>query len=325
MNNAMDNIMDNAMTFSANQLLEHLLDASLSRQSPESMAQWFAGFQSYTSPAMTSVDRAIIGGRHSLNLAFSFAAGYQSAIESIFNLASPALSSFCVSEEKGNHPRAIATHLKPVGNDYVLNGNKSFVSGGCDAKQLFIACNTGDLNNEKLDDRPALKMISIPANTSGITIEAMPPLPFISEISHGKISLTDVKILPEQLLPGDGYSSYIKPFRTYEDIHVLAAVLGFRLGEAIDSHWDTALIEQHLAICLSLRMLNAMSLHTSEAHLALAGCRTQIHDLFQRTDSLFEQTNPLGYAKWQKDQPLLAIAKKAHVTRTAKAWQEKRT
>ena len=321
MNNAMDNIMDNAMTFSANQLLEHLLDASLSRQSPESMAQWFAGFQSYTSPAMTSVDRAIIGGRHSSNLAFSFAAGYQSAIESIFSLASPALSSFCVSEEKGNHPRAIATHLKPVGNGYVLNGNKSFVSGGCDAKQLFIACNTGELN----DGRPVLKMVSIPANTSGVTIEAMPPLPFISEISHGRISLDNVKVLPEQLLPGDGYSEYIKPFRTYEDIHVLAAVLGFRLGEAIDSHWDTPMIEQHLALCLSLRAFSNMPLGTTEAHIALAGCRIQIHDLFQRTDQVFEQTNPSDYAKWQRDRPLLAIAEKAHVSRTAKAWKTKST
>ena len=34
------------------------------------------------------------------------------------------------------------------------------------------------------------------------------------------------------LLPGDGYDIYLKPFRTIEDIHVHAALIGYLVGVA---------------------------------------------------------------------------------------------
>lgn len=299
------------------QLIERVLCPTLSRYSPSSMQQWQALFIRQSADLANSVERAIIGGRCSRNLAFAFAAGYQSALEAMFGLGAAApLSSLCVSEAKGNHPRMIETRLSPLGKDYELTGSKSFVSGGTEAEQLYIACHTGSQEN----GLPALKLVCIPAASDGVLIEANPALPFMPEVSHGKISLQGVKIRAENLLPGDGYLRYIKPFRTYEDLHVLSAVLGFRLGEACEAAWPTDVIEQHLSLCLATRSLAEQALDTPESHLMLAGLRSQIHQLIAQSDALFESHNPAGFALWQRDKPILKMAAKAHQTRTQKAW-----
>ena len=195
-----------------------------------------------------------------------------------------------------------------------------------DATQLYIAVTEQQAyrihtKEHAIAARPNIKMLSIPANLSGIQIEPMPSLPFVPEISHGTATFEHADIQTEQILSGDGYTQYVKPFRTHEDIHVLAAVIGFRIGEAINSNWPQSSIEAHLMLLSSLLSLDTNNLTDPTVHIIFALCRAQFRDLVQQTDNEFKKNNPKGFSDWERDKALLDIASKAHKVRTQRAWE----
>jgi acyl-CoA dehydrogenase len=295
--------------------IEQLLSPT-SRQESADLKHWHAEFKNCTLDVSDSIQRAILGGRHSLCVGFAFASGYQSAIEQLFGLRSGELASFCVSEAKGNHPKAIESALTKSDEQLTLSGHKTFVSGGCDAQRLFIACKDARSTNEK----PYLKVISLSSENSGIEINPMPELPFVPQVTHGQVKMESVALNDSDILPGDGYINYIKPFRTCEDIHVSAAVCGYLLAEAVEGKWPSILIEQYLSLILAFTAIAEMDLARSTTHLSLAGLRTQMEQIIDQSDQYFQNSSPFRYQDWQRDRALLNIAQKAHEKRTDKAW-----
>jgi len=295
---------------------ETLLSHSMSRNSFDSMPDWFECFIKETKYIPSTLEQAALGGRLSNNMSFAFAAGYQSAIQSLFKPDYRQLSSLCISEHEGNHPRAIKCSLTQHGQNRHLNGSKSFITGANEAEFLYVAATTGfNINN-----RPNIKMLSFQANLEGIKIRKMKPLPFVPEISHGTATFKQVTLKSQQILEGDGYTNFVKPFRTHEDIHVLAAIIGFRIGEAIDSNWSHDSVEAHLSLLASLLPLEPNNFNQASTHLILAGCRSQLKVLIQQTDDQFKQNNIKGFEEWRRDKALLEIASKAHKIRTNRAW-----
>jgi hypothetical protein len=63
-------------------------------------------------------------------------------------------------------------------------------------------------------------------------------MPLIPEVTHGVVDFTNASISPENVLPGDGYASYMKVFRTIEDIHVNAAILGHCTMSGLRNDWE---------------------------------------------------------------------------------------
>ena len=303
-------------------LINILLSPATRAQSFNSMAHWFQAFNQQTRRFESPLDRALYGGRISENLSYAFAAGYQSAIEALFQADALELSSFCVSESKGNHPRAIETHLTLDGAELHLSGRKSFVSGAGDAQRLYVAC-LDQRSGQGLDaqGRPIIKVVSVAANQPGVEIESLPPLGFVPDVAHGKVQLTNVLIDPQAILPGDGYLNYVKAFRTYEDVHVLAAVTAYRLGEALKAAWPEQLVQLHLPVILGLRAIIEMDLQKPATHIALAAVRSQFESLIEQTDSCFSTGNPEAFSAWQRDKVLLNVANKAHLKRTETAWK----
>ena len=160
----------------ANRLIETLLNSGLQRKSFDSMAAWFGSFNQQTRLFEGSIDRAILGGRLSLNVGFAFTSGYQSAIESLFQTGDVQsdelrLSSLCVTEAKGNHPRAIEARLYLDGGRYFIEGNKQFVSGACDSQLIYVACRD-ETTGSGFDDegKPKLKVVTIPTQSQGVAI-----------------------------------------------------------------------------------------------------------------------------------------------------------
>lgn len=304
-------------------ILESLLknDTKLWQAMP--MSEWFAHFKQATGSFSNSIDRAILAGRMSASVGFAFAGAYQSAIEALFGLEEALLASVCVTEAGGNHPRAINARLYTEKAQLYLSGEKSFVSGAEDAGMIYVACRD-ERRGDGLDlsGRPLIKVIALNTQLEGIAIQEMPSLGFVPEISHGKVILDRVAIKESYILQGDGYLQYVKAFRTYEDLHVCAAIAANRMAEAIASDWGQGAIEKHIALILSLREVNAMQLDSSAAHIALSACRSQLNELIAATNTLFEQSNTQKYQNWQRDSRLLKVAGKAHETRTRKAWED---
>lgn len=305
----------------AERLINILLSPSVKRATFDTMAEWFNDFNQQTRQFSQAIDRAILGGRLSLNLGFSFSSAYQSAIEALFKPTDIRLSSFCVTEEKGNHPRSIETRLYSESGQLFLSGNKKFVSGANDSQCLYVACrDERDGTGIDLQGRPIIKMLAIKAESEGVEIQKMPKLGFIPEVSHGKVSLNAVAIADHQILKGDGYLDYVKAFRNYEDLHVLAAVTAYRLGEAIDGKWPKHMLEQHISLILAIRALANMDLSQASTHIGLAACRSQFNELIDQTNNTFEQNAPTAFQAWTRDKVLLTIAKSAHFKRTEGAW-----
>jgi hypothetical protein len=81
----------------------------------------------------------------------------------------------------------------------------------------------------------------------------MPPTRFVPEVPHARLAFDGVAVAHEDVLPGDGYERYIKPFRSVEDIHVTAAVLAYLLAEAGRRGWPASWRERALIALLGLR------------------------------------------------------------------------
>jgi hypothetical protein len=286
------------------------------------IARWFEMFKQATAHYSNSIDRALLAGRLSSNVGFAFAGAYQSAIESLFKLEEPLLASVCITESEGNHPRAIKARLYSEGGVLRLSGEKSFVSGAKDAGMLFVACRD-ERKSEGLDKdgRPIIKLLALRADRAGINIQEMPSLGFLPELSHGKVVFQGLELEESDILPGDGYIDYVKAFRSYEDLHVCAAIAAYRLGEAITQGWGKELVAQHISLILALRAVNDMSLDSAVAHVSLAACRNQLDELITSSNSLFQQTDDQAYERWQRDSRILQLARKAHEQRTQKAWK----
>lgn len=287
---------------------------------PVDIGEWFRNFKTEVPSHFSTIERAALGGRRARCVGHAFSAGYQSALEHLFSghfdAEQPELASFCVSETRGNHPRAIDTALSHEEEHHFLTGSKSFVSGAHEARRLFVACQTGP----DTSGRPIIKLVTLSATNPGVHIEALPTLPFIPEVSHGQVRFDRVKLDSKCLLTGDGYTEYVKPFRTCEDLHVMSAVLAYVLGEAMAEALTKTLIEDVLSLLIGFQPLGQADLKSPETHLALAGLRSQMQAVLERFTNEVATANSALHASWRRDVALLKVAGKAHAVRTQKAW-----
>jgi acyl-CoA dehydrogenase len=254
------------------------------------------------------IERAIALGAQTDRLSLAFLGGYTSAITVLDPTIGPdAIGALCATEDGGGHPRAILTTL----TDGVLNGTKHFVSGGSLATDLLVVAKVGDR-----DGRPELKVARLAASAPGVTITDLPPLDFVPEVPHGSVTFTNAKV--DTVLEGDGYERYLKPFRTIEDLHVFAAILGCLLANG-----RTALPrptqERFFAALAAIRHLASQSPSSPDTHLALAGVLSISRDLVDGLD--LAAFAPDFRERFERDRPLLRIAGKVREQRRLKAWE----
>jgi hypothetical protein len=160
--------------------------------------------------------------------------------------------------------------------------------------------------------------VDLPA--PGVTLTAMPPTPFAPEINHAEVVLAGVAVRAEDVLPGDGYEDYVKPFRTVEDCHVHGALLGYvlrigrRHGFARDGLTDL------LGLIVALRALGESDPRAPGTHLALAGALRGARAWLAGNAGEWARVDDATRTRWERDQGLLAIAEGARTLRTERAW-----
>ena len=273
--------------------------------------EWAVDYYKIVKP-MEPIDRAIFGGFQVQQFSFAFMAGYQAALEQMFPTVAPnELKALCVSEKDGNHPKAITTLL----TDNKITGLKTYVTAGSEVKHLIVLCKT----DEVLNDRPVLKMIYLPNPTESIQISDF-ELPFMQEVKHGKLSLNGAKINSEQILEGDGYTDYTKPFRTLEDICVGAAYQAMLLRQAFDCNWDADLRDKIVLNLYTLKNLIKMPYLDSETLLLLAAQEQHFETLLPEIEkNIASHSSSQFQSDWEKNKKVLSMAKKIKAIRLAKA------
>lgn len=153
----------------------------------------------------------------------------------------------------------------------------------------------------------------------------MPPTKFVPEVPHAQLRFENVKIAPAEILRGDGYSDYVKPFRTVEDIYVNAAVLAYLVREARRLAWPDTWVERCCSLLLLLEKLAGENPNSAETHLALAGALAIGERLISETDALWKAATPDSAAeRWQRDRELLKVAAGIRTQRTTRAWESLR-
>src|SRR5690606_32031283 len=110
--------------------------------------------------------------------------------------------------------------------DGALHGAKTFVTMGDRAEELYVLARRGVSS----EGRAELVMLRLDRAASGVVIEPLPPAPFVPEIPHAKVRFEGARAF--EVLPGDGWNDYVRPFRTIEDVHVHAAFLAW-LGASL--------------------------------------------------------------------------------------------
>ena len=167
---------------------------------------WRQSFYQQTKAWPDPVDRAVIGGFITDCVAFAFSAGYCSALQSLVpELPTDKITSFCVTEEGGAHPRAIKTRLAPVtesgGQENILNGEKKYITCANEADLILAAASEGTYD----DGRNRIRMVKVDSRAPGVTITPMKDIHLVPEISHGMVAFNNVAIRNADLLSGDGY------------------------------------------------------------------------------------------------------------------------
>jgi len=252
-------------------------------------------------------------------LGFAFAVGYPAALEHMVpGVALPC--ALCITEDEGNHPRAIQTTLQPAGPGYVLDGVKSFVTFGTQAASLIIAARAGF----QPDGRPALAVVQVPSDRAGIGLQEHPPTPFVPEVPHARLTLRGVEVLEDERLRGDGYTGYVKPFRTIEDIHVLGTAFAYLLGVARRAGAPAGLIAMLADGLASLDRLSVEAPLDPRVHVALHGAYERLLATTESPElrALFEGAQSDERLRWERDRPLLGIASKAREARFRRASQQ---
>ena len=156
----------------------------------------------------------------------------------------------------------------------------------------------------------------------GLKIESMSPTKFVPEVPHAQLQFENLEVAEDELLPGDGYADYVKPFRTVEDIHVQAAVLAYLMREGQRLSWPQGWLEQLSALLASLGKIADMPASHAETHIALAGALAIGAGLIGEADAFWEAAAADPAAKrWQRDRELLKVAGGSRALRTQRAWE----
>jgi len=304
----------------SSRLLQYLLQTPVSSlpATATNTLSWKSIREKYCSQWEHPIDQAILGGFYSDRIAFAFLSGYQAAIQHLIpRVPITKISAFCISEKDGNHPRAIKTRLAQTDGQWFITGEKNYVACAKEADILILGTSLGTGEN----GTNQIKMVEVPANAPGVSIEPSATLPFIPEVSHGRACLSRVPVTTEAILSGDGYTDYVKPFRTIEEVHIAAALSGLVLRTGKQYGWPERVMEKILGTIFLGRSLSLLPPKEASTHITLAGARKQLDSLLCELEPYLRATPETHYARWQRDIPLMTMGGTVSRKRTEAAWK----
>lgn len=287
-----------------------------------SLGQWWDFFRGVRANWIAPIDQAIVGGFESDRLAYASASGIQCALRKLVPAVDPnGIVSICITEEGGGHPKALKTSLDPAGSAYqghwILRGEKKWATLSLDSETLLVAAVRGS----HPDGRSDIAMVKIPTHAAGVAVNPMPQTPFTPEITHGQVVLQGVAVPESAILPGDGYTKYIRPFRTVEDAFVSAAMAGLMLRIGFASAWPEETLNQVFQLIAVLRIVSTADHDDASIHVLLHGALAALKELGTVEGHHWERAPSQVRDRWARDIPLAGIAGKAREQRFESAWE----
>jgi hypothetical protein len=251
---------------------------------------------------------AVLGGRAMATPGLAFLIGYQAALRVLWPSAPAALGALCATERRSVRPADMHSRLEGLR----VTGRKDFVTAGLEAEWLLVAARC-----EAAGESAQLKLAVVYPGEPGVTLEALPTLPLMPEVGHARLTLQHAAC---ELLAGDGWDAYVKPFRSLEDLYVLAALVAWLYGVGQECAWPQALQLRLLGLLGGCAESSRQCADSVGCHLLLGGLFAQLNALRGELDQALA-AGPEQWAQlWQRDQGVLALATAARDKRLAKAW-----
>ncbi|MGF0239424.1 hypothetical protein ACQR3P_14290 [Rhodococcus sp. IEGM1300] len=270
------------------------------------LAEGFATLLHQLGP-VTPFELAVVGGRLMSTPGLAFLVGYQAALRMLWPSAPLSLGALCATEHRSLRAADMQTRL----TDLRLNGRKDFVTAGDAADWLLIAA-----RSEETGEAPRLSLAVVYPGEPGVRLEKLPAIALMPDISHGRLFLDNAMC---ELLAGDGWDAYIKPFRTLEDIYVLSAMTAWLYGIGQDNNWPQALHLRLLALMAGCAEASRQPPNNPAGHVLLGGLFAQFDGLKAEIQQALAQGPQHWAAMWQRDQAVMDLAAGARSKRLAKA------
>jgi hypothetical protein len=312
-------------------ILVYPLTAKLERGPYADLGAWLAFAK--TCPFSVGVERALWGGFHADRLGYAFTAGYGAALARLFDHAARAMKlptdrpfpdpplrgvvALCATESGGAHPKAIATNLEKRGGGMTVTGEKIFATLATAADELLVVASRG----VESDGRNRLRIVRVSPRAPGVSIEPRPETPFAPEIPHAIVRFAGAEVADADVLPGDGYDAWLKPFRTIEDTHVLASTIGYLLGAARAYEWSHGLRAELTSLAHALVDIAARDASAAVTHVLLQGVFRATRRLLGTLDQEWEKASSDERDRWRRDAPLLQVADGVRAKRAEAAWR----
>ena len=256
---------------------------------------------------VTPFELAVAGGRRMATPGLAFLVGYQAALRMLWPSAPPSLGALCATEQRSLRPADMQTRM----TDLRLSGRKDFVTAGDAADWLLVAA-----RSEEPGETPRLSLAVVYPGEPGVRVEKLPALPLMPDISHGRLHLEGALC---ELLAGDGWDAYVKPFRSLEDVYVLSAMTAWLYGVGQDSGWSQPLLLRLLALLAGCAEASRQPPNNPAGHVLLGGLFAQFDALKGEIDQALAEGSPEWAQMWQRDQGVMQLAAGARAKRLAKA------
>ena len=270
------------------------------------LEDWYAHLLARLGGAPLPFELALVGGLQAATPGLAFLAGYQAALRVLWPAAPWTAGALCVTENRSTRPADMSTRIYGL----YISGSKDFVTAGDCADWLLVAA-----REEQADEAPRLALGVVRQGAPGVRIEALPALPLMPDIGHARLHLEQAH---GERLAGDGWDDYVKPFRTLEDVHVLAAIGAWQFGIGRECGWPDALLLRLQALLAGCAEVARQSPNAPTSHLLLAGLFAEQQALAGELHAAFA-TGPAHWAElWQRDQGVLRIAEAARSKRLEK-------
>jgi acyl-CoA dehydrogenase len=181
----------------------------------------------------------------------------------------------------GAHPKHLATTAQMVSGEFILNGEKTYLTNAPMADLFIVVAVTGNMDGKK-----QFTAFLLPKNTPGLTVSPPLDFPFLHPAPHGGIVLKDCTVTLGQVLgtSGHAYEDLVLPFRTVENTMMMGPIAGGLAG--LIRHFIMGL-NHHQIIPVESVMAAIARLHcATEALTVIAEAAAGILDIDSRDESL---------------------------------------
>jgi len=290
---------------------------------PGGLQPWCEQWRRLAAEHHDPVGLALRGGFAADRVGWAFAAGYQSALRRLIQanggtVDDHELLAMCATEAGGNRPRDIETRIAGDAPDgATVTGRKTWTTLGSACTGLLVV---GRVEDSGAGDRPSLKIAKVDTHARGVSLVEKPPLEFVPEVPHVAAVFDGADA--EAVLPGDGYSDFVKPFRTVEDTFIALAVQAWLMREGRARQWPASFLERLAASLAGLAAVAALPAGAPTTHIALAGALANTNDLYRQADELWAGERDAAAERWRRDRPLFQVAGKPRAVRAQRAWEQ---